>query len=113
MRRDFLGGPCPCQCKGHGFDPWSQKIPCSAEQLSLCSTTTEPAHLKPGSATREVSTLRSPHTTTVQPPSPTTIPHCNQRKPACSNEDPVNNVKKDPVNKKTGEEGMRHEITFY
>ena len=63
MRRDFPGGPCPCQCKGHEFDPWSQ-IPCAAEQLSLCSTTTKPAHLEPGSATREVTTLRSPHTTT-------------------------------------------------
>ena len=64
MRRNFPGGPCPCQGKGHGFDPWSQKIPCAAEQLSLCPTTTEPERLEPGSATREVTTLRSPHTTT-------------------------------------------------
>ena len=28
---------------GHGFDPWSRKIPHAAEQLSLCATTTEPA----------------------------------------------------------------------
>ena len=31
-----------CQCRGHGFDPWSGKIPHAAEQLSLCATTTEP-----------------------------------------------------------------------
>ena len=29
--------------QGHGFEPWSRKIPHAAEQLSLCATTTEPA----------------------------------------------------------------------
>ena len=32
-----------CQCRGHGFEPWSGKIPHVAEQLSPCATTTEPA----------------------------------------------------------------------
>ena len=27
--------------QGHGFDPWSRKIPHGAEQLSLCTTTAE------------------------------------------------------------------------
>ena len=27
---------------GDGFEPWSGKIPHAAEQLSLCTTTTEP-----------------------------------------------------------------------
>ena len=36
-----------CQCRGHGFEPWSGKIPHAAEQLSPCTTTTEPAHLEP------------------------------------------------------------------
>ena len=31
-----------CQCRGHGFEPWSRKIPHAAEQLSPCATTTEP-----------------------------------------------------------------------
>ena len=31
-----------CQCRRHGFDPWSGKIPHAAGQLSLCATTTEP-----------------------------------------------------------------------
>ena len=31
------------QCRGHGFEPWSGRIPHAAEQLSLCATTTEPA----------------------------------------------------------------------
>ena len=29
--------------QGHGFEPWSRKIPHAAEQLSPCATTTEPA----------------------------------------------------------------------
>ena len=29
--------------RGHGFEPWSGKIPHAAEQLSPCTTTTEPA----------------------------------------------------------------------
>ena len=29
--------------QGHGFEPWSGKIPHAAEQLSPCATTTEPA----------------------------------------------------------------------
>ena len=36
------GRESACQCRGHGFDPWSGKIPHAAEQLSPCTTTTEP-----------------------------------------------------------------------
>ena len=36
------GWESACQCKGHGFKPWSGKIPHAAEQLSPCTTTTEP-----------------------------------------------------------------------
>ena len=32
-----------CQCRRHGFDPWSRKIPHCMEQLSPGATTTEPA----------------------------------------------------------------------
>ena len=31
-----------CQCRGHGFEPWSGKIPRAVEQQSPCTTTTEP-----------------------------------------------------------------------
>ena len=41
------GWESACQCRGHGFVPWSGKIPHAAEQLSPCATTTEPAHLDP------------------------------------------------------------------
>ena len=45
---DFPGGvvvknSSTCQCRGHGFEPWSGKIPHATEQLNPCATTTEPA----------------------------------------------------------------------
>ena len=43
----------PLQCRGRGFDPWSRKIPHVAEQLSPCTTTTEPALQSPGATTTE------------------------------------------------------------
>ena len=36
-----------CQCRGHGFEPCSGKIPHAVEQLSPWATTTEPARLEP------------------------------------------------------------------
>ena len=41
------GWESACQCRGHGFEPWSGKIPCAAEQLGQWATTTEPARLEP------------------------------------------------------------------
>ena len=46
-KRDFPGGAVvkntPANAgRGHGFEPWSGKIPQAAEQLSPCATTTEP-----------------------------------------------------------------------
>ena len=38
----WLRGKEPsCQCRTHGFDPWSGKIPLAVEQLSLCAAATE------------------------------------------------------------------------
>ena len=37
----------PANAGGHGFKPWSGKIPHAAEQLSPWATTTEPARLEP------------------------------------------------------------------
>ena len=52
--RRYLGLPwwrsgweSACQCRGHGFKPWSGKIPHAAEQLGLWATITEPARLEP------------------------------------------------------------------
>ena len=36
------GEESTCQFRGHGFEPWSGKIPHATEQLSPCTTTTEP-----------------------------------------------------------------------
>ena len=41
------GWESACQYRGHGFEPWSGKIPHAAEQLGPWATTTEPAHLEP------------------------------------------------------------------
>ena len=37
------GWESACQCRGHGFEPWSGKIPHATEQLGPWATTTEPA----------------------------------------------------------------------
>ena len=64
------GWESACQCRGHGFEPWSGKIPHAAEQLGPCTTTTEPSRHKywspcawsPCSATGEAAAVRGPRT---------------------------------------------------
>ena len=51
------------QRKGHGFDPWSGKMPQAVEQLSPSSTTTELVLQSHGAKTREAPT----HTTGESP----------------------------------------------
>ena len=51
-----------CQCRRHGFHPWSGKIPRAVEQLSPWATTTEPVLWRPRSASREASAMSSPTT---------------------------------------------------
>ena len=41
------GWESACQCRGHGFEPWSGRIPRAAEQLGPWATMTEPARLEP------------------------------------------------------------------
>ena len=41
------GWESACQCWGHGFEPWSGKIPHAVEQLGPWATITEPAHVEP------------------------------------------------------------------
>ena len=48
------------QCRGHGFDPWSRKIPHAVRQLSLWATATKAC------------TLQSPHAATPEPTTTTT-----------------------------------------
>ena len=41
------GWESACQCRGHGFEPWSGRIPHAAEQLGPWATITEPVSLEP------------------------------------------------------------------
>ena len=41
------GWESACQCRGHGFKPWSGRIPHAAEQLGPWATITKPARLEP------------------------------------------------------------------
>ena len=41
------GWESACQCRGHGFEPWSGKIPHAAERLGPWATIAEPARLEP------------------------------------------------------------------
>ena len=47
------GKESTCQCRGHGFDPWSRKTPHAMEQLSPITTTFEPVPQSSGAATPE------------------------------------------------------------
>ena len=54
LRKYKAGLPCwrsgwesACQCRGHGFEPWSGRIPRAAERLGLWATVAEPARLEP------------------------------------------------------------------
>ena len=41
------GWESPCQCRGHGFEPWSGKILHAAERLGPWATIAEPVRLEP------------------------------------------------------------------
>ena len=41
------GWESACQCRGHGFEPWSGRIPRAAERLGPWATIAEPARLEP------------------------------------------------------------------
>ena len=53
LRWRLSGGESACQCRRHGFDPWSRKFPHAAQQLSLCATTIEPVFKSLGAAATE------------------------------------------------------------
>lgn len=73
-RSEFTG-----QYKEHGFNPWSEKIPRAAGQLSPCTAAPEPAHPR-ARAPREKRSHRPQRV----------VPAChNRRKPTGSSEDLV------------------------
>ena len=84
-----------CQCRRHGSDPWSRKIPHATEQLSPCATTTEPVLQSLGTASgacvpqspcsprREAAAGRSLCTATREQPSlAATRENCKQQRPS-------------------------------
>ena len=47
------GWESACQDRGHGFNPWSGKIPHAVEQLGPCATATDPVLWSPWATTAE------------------------------------------------------------
>ena len=41
------GWESACQCRGHGFEPWSGRVPHAAERLGPWATIAKPARLEP------------------------------------------------------------------
>ena len=88
-----------CRCRGHRFDPWPRKIPHAAERLSQCATSTEPAlgahesqllkAVHPDPALRNNRRHRKKPDRAAES-SPV---YGNERRPARSNEDPVQTEK--------------------
>ena len=56
------GWESACWCGGHGFKPWSGKVPHAAEQLGPWATTTEPARLEPVPAMGGAAIVKGPRT---------------------------------------------------
>ena len=53
----FSGKESAWQCRRHGFQPWSGKIPHAGEHLSSCTTTVEPVLQSQGTATTKAHVL--------------------------------------------------------
>ena len=68
----WCNGEAPtCQCRGHGFGPWSCRSHVQQSQVSLCNPTTEPElgaceqrPRSPCATTAEACTLQSPCSST-------------------------------------------------
>ena len=74
------GWESACQCRGHGFEPWSRKIPHAAEQLlSLYSKARELQLLSPCAATTEARAPRACAPQQEKPPQ--WEAHAPQRRP--------------------------------
>ena len=86
------GWDSACQCREHGFSPWSEKIPHATEQLSPWATTTKPVccnswspcALKPVLCNRDATTMRSPDTATQSSPRSSQLEkaHMQQQRPS-------------------------------
>ena len=76
--RWLSGKESTCQCRRHGFNPWSGKTPLATEQLSPCAATADPhaattealAARSPGSAVRSPCDEKPTFRSTAQPRQP-------------------------------------------
>ena len=84
------GWESACQFRGHGFEPWSGRIPHAAEQLGLCTTAAEPVLWSPRATAAEARAPGAHAPQQERPPRRGVAPTCcNWRNPAHSNEDPA------------------------
>ena len=70
QKSDFPGGPVvenpPANTGGHGFDPWSGKIPHAAEQLSPCTQLPRPCSGAHASQQDKPPQQSSPHSSQLE-----------------------------------------------
>ena len=97
----YSGWEVTCQCRGHGFNPWSGKVSHALEPLSpsttsmgFCSRAQEPQLLSLCATTTEARVPQSPHAATTEPVLLEPVlhkrrqdskpVHCNQEQPLLS-----------------------------
>ena len=89
------GWESACRCRGHGFEPWSGRIPHAAEQLGPCATATEPAPWSLCSTSREATATRSPCTATKSGPrSPQLEKDCTEQQRPNTAKNKINKINK-------------------
>ena len=76
----YSGLESACQCRGHGFDPWSRKIPHAEEQQSLCTTTSNPT------SCNYWTHVLQPMPVCLEPVLHNKRSHCNEKPMHCSEE---------------------------
>ena len=84
----------PTNAGDTGSSPGPGEIPHAAEQLGLCTTTTEPALYSPWSAIREAAAMTSLHTAAKSPRSPQL-----EKNPTRSNQDQMQPASKEASKK--------------
>ena len=82
------GWESTCQCRGHGFERWSRKIPHVTEQLSLSAIATEPAVQSPRATTTEARMPQLVRPARLEPVLHSKRSHHNGRLAHCSKEWP-------------------------
>ena len=73
------GKESACQCRRHGFDPWSRKILHVAEQLSPCPTTIEPVLKSSRTTTPETTCHNCWCPSTLEPLIHSQRSHCSEK----------------------------------